>query len=105
MNEAILPELFQRLAQLAALELDAVESEYLRRELNHQIASIHELEAIPLDVDVPRAHHGVPFSEEITPALRADRWEPYANAADIVTLAPETAGGYIVTPEIPHSEV
>ncbi|MCI0520123.1 MAG: aspartyl/glutamyl-tRNA amidotransferase subunit C [Chloroflexi bacterium] len=105
MTEAISPELFQRLAALAAFELDAEESEYLRRELNHQIASLQELAAIPLDAETPAASHGVTYGEEITPALRVDVWTPYPNPEKILAQAPESADGYIVTPEIPHSEV
>ena len=49
MSDAITPEMFAHLVDLAALELSPEEAEYLRRQLNNQLKAIHELEAIPLD--------------------------------------------------------
>ena len=60
MPDEINPELFARLAQLAALELDPRESEYLRAQLNVQLRAIAELERIAVPDDVPPAAHGVP---------------------------------------------
>ena len=63
MSETITPELFAHLVDLAALELSPEEGEYIRAQLNNQLKAIHELEAIPLDEDLPidfarRALHG-----------------------------------------------
>ncbi|NJN44394.1 MAG: hypothetical protein HC806_06515 [Anaerolineae bacterium] len=58
MPEEITPELFNHLVELAALELTSEESEYLRRELNRQLASIHTLAAIPIPDDVEPARAG-----------------------------------------------
>jgi hypothetical protein len=44
----ITPELFAKLVTLAALELTPEESEYLRTELNHQLAAVKELSEIKL---------------------------------------------------------
>ena len=41
--EKITREMFDKLVSLAALELDEEESEYLRTELNHQLAAVKEL--------------------------------------------------------------
>ena len=73
MPDEINPELFARLAQLAALELDPRESEYLRAQLNVQLRAIAELERIAVPDDVPPAAHGVPFPPDIRPPLRIDR--------------------------------
>lgn len=105
MSDKITPELFNHLAELAALELSLDEAEYLRRELNNQLKAIHELEAIPLDPQTPVASHGVPYTPATSPALREDVVQPHPNPARLLETAPETADGYIVVPEIPHQEL
>jgi aspartyl/glutamyl-tRNA(Asn/Gln) amidotransferase C subunit len=91
--------------ELAALELEPGEAEYLRRELNNQLKAIHELEAIPLDEDTPAATHGVPYTADIRPPARTDEWLPYPHPQDILEQTPDTDDGYIVVPEIPHTEL
>ncbi len=105
MKDEITPEIFEHLVELAALELDPAQSEYLRHELNNQLKAIHELEAIPLDASIPPARHGVPFPVEISPALRSDVWQPYPDPAEILDQAPETEDGYIIVPDIPHTKL
>lgn len=105
MTDEITPEIFEHLVELAALELDQTQSSYLRRELNHQLKAIHELEAIPLDDDVPPAQHGVPFPSEISQPPRADEWLPFPNPEEILIQAPETEDGYIIVPDIPHTQL
>jgi aspartyl-tRNA(Asn)/glutamyl-tRNA(Gln) amidotransferase subunit C len=105
MNESITQEMFAHLADLAALQLDAEEAEYLRQQLNNQLNSIHELEAIPIEEDVQVTSHGVPYPPEISPALRDDAWYPYPNAEDILGQAPQVDDGYIVVPDIPHTDL
>ncbi len=106
MPDQISPELFAHLAELAAFELSPAESEYLRAQLNSQLKAIHELERIPVSPDVPLAAHGVTYTPEIRPPLRAD--EPDCDpalAARILAQAPEVDEGYFVVPEIPHTEL
>lgn len=105
MAEEITVETFNHLVQLAALELSEKESEYLRAQLNNQLKAIQELVAIPLDPKTPIASHGVPYTPAITPALRGDGWAPYPAPEDILAQAPETDEGYIIVPEIPHTEL
>jgi aspartyl-tRNA(Asn)/glutamyl-tRNA(Gln) amidotransferase subunit C len=105
MSEQITPDVFNHLVELAALELNAAEGEYLRRQLNNQLKAIHELEAIPLDQDIPPALHGVPYPEEARPATRPDEWIPYPDPESILAQAPETEGGYIIVPDIPHTQL
>ena len=105
MTDSITPEVFNHLVELAALELEPSEGEYLRRELNHQLAAIHELEAIPLDAGVPPALHGSAYPAEISPALRMDEWQPYPDTAEILSQAPDFEGGYIIVPDIPHTKL
>ena len=105
MSEEITPELFTHLVDLAALELDPAEAEYLRRELNHQLASIHTLAAIPLPDEVEPAARGVPYPVETSALLREDIHLPDKNAKAILAQAPEVDEGYIIVPEIPHEEL
>lgn len=105
MREEITPELFKHLVELAALELDERESEYLRGQLNNQLKAIHELEAIPLDDETPTASHGVPYTPATSPALRPDTWSPYPDPDALLRCAPETDDGYIIVPEIPTQDL
>ncbi len=105
MTDEITVDLFDHLVQLAALELIPQEAEYLRRELNNQLRAIHELEAIPLEDDTPISSHGVPYPPERTPPARADEWIPCTNTGDILAQAPELDEGYLIVPEIPHTEL
>jgi aspartyl-tRNA(Asn)/glutamyl-tRNA(Gln) amidotransferase subunit C len=105
MTDEITPEIFDHLVHLAALELEPDEAEYLRRELNNQLKAIHELEAIPLREDTQITSHGVPYTPEITPAVRADEWRPFEDSEDILGQAPEMEDGYIIVPDIPHTEL
>ena len=103
MTETIDRETFDHLVQLAALELRSDEAEYLLRELNNQLNVIRELEAIPLDADIPITSHGVPYTKAISQPPRTDEWLPYDDPAGILAQAPQTDDGYIVVPDIPHT--
>lgn len=105
MTDEITPDLFQHLVQLAALELDPQETEYLRRELNNQLRAVHELEAIPLDENTPISSHGVPYPPQRTPAIREDTWLACPNPDEILAQAPELDDGYLIVPEIPHTDL
>lgn len=105
MNDEITPELFTYLVELAALELDAEESEYLRRQLNNQLRAIHELERIEVPEDTPPAAHGVSFGPALRPPLREDAPLPPNLAEAILQQAPEVDDGYFVVPEIPLTDL
>jgi aspartyl-tRNA(Asn)/glutamyl-tRNA(Gln) amidotransferase subunit C len=105
MSDEISPELFNHLVELAALELDAEEAEYLRGQLNNQLKAIHELETIPLDPSTPVASHGVPYTLASSASIRADVLDSYPDPAGLISLAPETQDGYIVVPDIPHQDL
>ena len=102
-EQAITPEIFDHLVQLAALELDEEQAEYLRRELNSQLSAVRELEAIQLDPKTPLASHGVPYDEHNSPALRADEWQACADVDAITQQAPQFEDGYLIVPDIPHT--
>jgi aspartyl-tRNA(Asn)/glutamyl-tRNA(Gln) amidotransferase subunit C len=105
MNDEITPEIFDHMVRLAAMELEEQEAEYLRRELNNQLRSIHELEAIPMDESAPLTSHGIPYTPDITPQIRTDEWYPYPDPDKILEQAPETDDRYIIVPEIRHTEL
>jgi len=105
MSEKITPDVFQRLVDLAALELSEKEAEYLRQELNNQLISIEILEGIPIDEDVKAASHGVPYPPERSPQPREDEVIPDPNREEILDQAPEREEGYIVVPDISQEEL
>jgi aspartyl/glutamyl-tRNA(Asn/Gln) amidotransferase C subunit len=104
-NQPITPDLFDHLVGLASLELSQEEAEYLRQELNNQMKAIDELEAIPLSDETAITTHGVPYTQEITPDTRDDRWQACPNPEEILAQAPEVRDGYVVVPDIPHTDL
>ena len=105
MTEEITREIFDHLVNLAALELEEDEAEYLRQELNSQLQAIHELEFIQFDEEVDITSHGVPYTDAISPELRADLIDPCKEADDILDQAAEVRDRYIVVPDIPAEEL
>ena len=104
-DQPITPDLFNHLVELAALELSQEEAEYLRQELNNQMKAIDELEAIPLGDDIQITSHGVPYTAQITPEARSDEWIACPNPEEILAQAPETKDGYVIVPDIPHTDL
>jgi aspartyl/glutamyl-tRNA(Asn/Gln) amidotransferase C subunit len=104
-DDEISVDIFNHLVQLASFELEANEEAYLRSELNNQLKSIHELEAIEVDDEIPITSHGVPYTGEIRPPLREDEIEKSEDANAILEQAPVIDDRYIVTPDIPHEEL
>ena len=105
MREEITREVFDHLVELAALELTPEEAEYIRQQLNAQLKAVHALRAIPLDSAANLTLHGVPFTAAISPQPRADEWLPFADRADLLAQVPDLEGGYIIVPEIPHTDL
>lgn len=105
MADEITPEVFAHLVGLGALELTPEEGEYLRGQLNNQLKAIHELEAIPLDAGLPASLHGLPYPAQVSQAPRQDAWEPFPRPGEILDQAPVSEDGYIIVPEIPHTDL
>ncbi len=95
--EKITPEMFDRLVTLAALGLDESEAEYLREELNHQLAAVKELSEIQVDPDVEEKPHGL---DCLGAKPRPDEWVVFPNPEKILALAPETQDGMIAVPDV-----
>jgi len=102
MTDQINKETFQHLVELAALEMNEERAEYLRGELNKQLKSIQEMEAIPFDEDMQISSHGVAYTPQISPPIRDDELHSYQNAAGILGQAPQVDDDYIIVPDIPH---
>lgn len=103
--QKITKEIFQHLVQLAQFELDDSEGEYLRQQLNEQLKSIEQLEAIELEPGTPITSHGVPYGPAIRPDTRPDEIDESGLADDILDQSPEKEDRYIVVPDIPHEEL
>lgn len=105
MADKISREDFQRLAELASLELPEKEAEYLRGELNKQMVSIEVLESIPIDAEADSAAHGLPYTDFNSAVPREDAARQDPNRQEILDQAPELEDGYIVVPDISHQEL
>ncbi len=105
MTDPIDIDLFRHLVDLAALDLSDDEAAYLLVQLNHQLRSIEELMAIPIDPETPPAEHGVAYTAENSPFIRSDEWQPSGIAEIILEHAPKTLNGYFVVPDIPHIDL
>jgi aspartyl/glutamyl-tRNA(Asn/Gln) amidotransferase C subunit len=105
MSEQISRETFDHLVDLAALELDEQQSEYLRKELNAQLASITQLVAIPIPEGTEPARHGVEYPPQRSAVPRKDEWLPYPDPDAILAQAPQTEGRFFVVPDIPHTKM
>ena len=105
MQDEITPEMFKHLVELAALDLEPAEAEYLRRELNSQLAAIRILEGIPLPEGVEAAARGVPYPPERSAQVRADRVVDCEERDAILAQVPELEDAYIVVPEIPQEDL
>ncbi len=104
-QEPITEAIFQHLVQLAAFELREDEAEYLRRELNAQLTSIRDLEAIQIPDDLPITSHGVPYGPQIRPGLREDEILASGLADGILAQAPKVVDRYIIVPDLPRTEL
>lgn len=102
MNDQISIEVFNRLVELAAMELSEEQAAYLHQQLNNQLRAIHELASIPIDIAIEPNLHGVPYLTDARPALREDTWLPFENPSSILSQVPQYEDGYIVVPDIPH---
>ena len=105
MKDKIASDVFNRLVDLASLELQEGEGEYLRKELNNQMVSIEVLESIPIDAETGTAAHGLPYTDKNSPVPREDISRQDPNREDILKQAPELEDGYIVVPDISHEEL
>jgi len=105
MKEEIDIEVFDHLVGLAALELSPDEAVYLRAQMNQQLQVIQELEAIPLEEDLPILTHGVGYTNANSAPLRSDETEPNKPLLDLEKFAPEVTDNYVIVPEIPHQKL
>lgn len=105
MTETLDRKTFDHLVELAALELDETQSEYLRRELNAQLTSIAELAAIPIPEGTEASLHGIDYPLSRSAEPRDDEWQLYDDPDGILAQAPQVEGRYFVVPDIPHTRI
>jgi aspartyl/glutamyl-tRNA(Asn/Gln) amidotransferase C subunit len=105
MADEISRKVFDKMVELAALELSPEEADYLHQQLNNQLTSVAELAAIPLDENALAASHGVPYTTENSPEVREDKHDPFKNPKEILAQAPDSDDGYFVVPDIPHEDL
>jgi len=105
MADEISRDVFDKMVELAALELSPEEADYLHRQLNNQLTAVAELAAIPLDKDTQAASHGVPYTSANSPQVREDEHDPCKNPEEILAQAPDSEDGYFVVPDIPHEDL
>jgi aspartyl-tRNA(Asn)/glutamyl-tRNA(Gln) amidotransferase subunit C len=102
-SEKITPDLFAHLVKLASLHLDQSEADYLRRELNHQLQAIQELEAISIPDGLKITVNGIPYPENTPDDLRDDLAQPFIHSGEILKQAPQLENDQFAVPEIPHT--
>ncbi|MBN2047782.1 MAG: hypothetical protein JW750_08080 [Anaerolineaceae bacterium] len=105
MTDQISAETFAHLVELAALELDEQQADYLLKELNAQLTSIAELAAIPIPEDTPASLHGIDYPLATSMKPREDEWVPFAGPQALLDQAPEIRDGHIVVPDIPQTDL
>lgn len=105
MADEISREVFNKMVELAALELSPEEADYLHQQLNNQLTSVAELAAIPLDENTLAASHGVPYTADNSPGVREDKHDPFKNPKEILAQAPDSDEDYFVVPDIPHEDL
>lgn len=92
-------EMFDKLTSLAALALTESEKEYLRAELNHQLAAVRELSEIPLEEDILPTLHGLAIPPKPS---RPDVSDAFPEPGKIVAQAPESEEGMFAVPDVAH---
>ena len=102
MEQRISRATFDHLVKLAELELTPADANYLHQELNNQLSAIEQLQAIPLEEDIPISLHGVASPPEESQPLRADVWQPFEDVCLILDQVPDLVEDQISVPEIPH---
>ena len=103
MNDQISIEVFNRLVELAAMELSEEQAAYLHQQLNNQLRAIHELASIPIDNSIEANLHGVPYTNDARPTLREDSWRPFEDPSLILSQVPHFEDEHIIVPDIPHT--
>ncbi len=95
MDESLSADDVRRVAKLARLRLDAAQIDRYRAQLAAVLGHMDHLRELDLEGVEPLTHVG-----EVTNRLRDDEPGPTLNPETIASLAPESAGGYVVVPKV-----
>lgn len=99
------PETFAHLIELASFEFEPDQADYLREQLNNQLITIQELEAVPIDENLVVEIHGVPYPQRLSQALREDTASTFLDREELIGQFPRFEDGYVIVPDIPHQEL
>jgi len=99
------PDTFSHLVELASFEFEPDQADYLREQMNNQLKTIQELEAVPIDENITVEIHGVPYPQILSQALREDSSAIFPNREELVGQFPRFEDGYVIVPDIPHQEL
>ena len=99
------PETFSHLIELASFEFEPDQADYLRDQLNNQLRTIEELEAVPIDEDLTVEIHGVSYPQSLSQALREDTSSIFPDRNELIGQFPRFEDGYVIVPDIPHQDL
>jgi aspartyl-tRNA(Asn)/glutamyl-tRNA(Gln) amidotransferase subunit C len=99
------PDTFSHLVELASFEFEPDQADYLRDQLNNQLKTIQELEAVPIDENITVEIHGVPYPQSHIQDLREDRSSIFTTRDELIGQVPRFEDGYVIVPDIPHQEL
>jgi aspartyl/glutamyl-tRNA(Asn/Gln) amidotransferase C subunit len=98
-------ETFAHLVELASFEFESDQADYLRDQLNNQLKTIQELEAVPIDENFTVEIHGVPYPQSLSQPLREDTSSIFPDRDELTGQFPRFEDGYVIVPDIPHQEL
>ena len=96
---------FSHLVELASFEFEPDQADYLREQMNNQLKTIQELEAVPIDENMTVEIHGVPYPQNLSQALREDSSSTFPDRDELIGQFPRFEDGYVIVPDIPHQEL
>ena len=99
------PETFAHLVELASFEFESDQADYLQLQLNNQLKTIQELEAVPIDENITVEIHGIPCPQSLSQPLREDTSSAFPDRDVLVGLFPRFEDEYVIVPDIPHQEL
>jgi aspartyl-tRNA(Asn)/glutamyl-tRNA(Gln) amidotransferase subunit C len=98
-------ETFAHLVELASFEFEPDQADYLLEQLNKQLKTIQELEAVPIDENITVEIHGVSYTQSLSQALREDTSLTFPDRDELIGQFPRFEDGYVIVPDIPHQEL
>jgi aspartyl-tRNA(Asn)/glutamyl-tRNA(Gln) amidotransferase subunit C len=95
----ITPEVVERVARLSRLELTAEEIATFAAQLSSILEYFARLDRLPTEGVEPTSH-----ALRITNVFRDDQVTPSLPVEDVVAMAPQAHGGFVVVPRVLEAE-